>query len=71
MEQRPVYNEPDGKWYKLGDEPFRVRVVTKGEKFMPVVGVEASSFGEAFEKLYGYPPLIPAPVRAPRKENEL
>jgi hypothetical protein len=56
--ERAVYREETVRWYKSGEE-------------FKTPGVVADSYPEAFEMLYGHPQVIPAPVRAPRREPTL
>ena len=67
-EERAIYIEETGLWYKLGATPLEVRVVSKGEKLEPLPSVKADGYAEAFELLYGHAPIIPPPVRSPRRE---
>ena len=68
MDERAIYIEETGLWYKQGASPLEVRVVSKGEKLGPLQSVKADSYPEAFEALYGHAPIIPPPVRSPRRE---
>jgi hypothetical protein len=68
MEERAIYIEETGLWYKQGASPLEVRVISKGQKLEPLLSVKADSYPEAFEALYGHAPTVPAPVRAPRRE---
>jgi hypothetical protein len=54
--ERAVYNEELGQWHREGEHPFE--------------GVTATSYPEAFEKLFGHPVPIPPPVREPRRSQE-
>lgn len=54
-----VYNAEDGSWYRLGDEPWKVRNAAKGQPAHTFVRVEASCYAEAFEKLFGHPAPLP------------
>lgn len=68
MEERAIYIEETGLWYKNGATPLVVRIAGKGEKLEPLPSVKADSYPEAFEALYGHALVIPPPVRAPRRE---
>jgi len=54
MNDVAVFNAEDGLWYKQGQ--------TWG-------GVQATTYPEAFEKLYGKCPHIPPPVREQRRKE--
>ena len=54
--ERAVFNEELRQWHREGEHPFE--------------GVTASSYPEAFEKLFGHPMLIPPPRRTPRRNQE-
>ena len=66
-DERAVYNEENGKWHRH-DADFRVRDSNDRGPVKPVLEVAAPTHAEAFELLYGHAPIVPAPVRAPRRE---
>ena len=59
----------NGRWYRQGEEPWRVRIVSRGEKLMPLFNIKADSYLEAFEKLYGHAPVVLPITRAPHHES--
>lgn len=71
MIEHVVYNEETGLWYKHDASPLTVRIVSKGEKLEPLISAKASTYPEAFEMIYGHAPIIPPPVRVPRRETIL
>ena len=44
MDERAIYIEETGLWYKQGASPLEVRVVSKGEKLGPLQSVKADSY---------------------------
>jgi hypothetical protein len=56
VQERAVYNEDSGRWYK------------QNECQMVSTGVQADSYPEAFERLYGHAPFMPPPERSKPKE---
>ena len=65
-----VYNSEDGRWYPEGDAPWKVRNEVAGRKIPPLRFAIADSDGEAVEKLFGHPPVLPPNTRAARREEE-
>lgn len=63
---RAVYNSEDTLWYKDGDDPWTIRVYSRGQKVRPIPSAVADTYGEAFEKLFGYTAPIPVLVRSVR-----
>lgn len=57
MIERAIYDEDTKQWHRP-DDPHQLR---------PVI---ASTYPEAFEKLYGHAPVIPPPQRAPHRTAE-
>lgn len=64
-----IYNEEEGAWYRLGDEPWKIRAAVKGQPARTFVRVEAISYGEAFEKLFGHPAPLPVLTRGQRRSD--
>lgn len=56
MTEQAVYNTETSKWYRQGCCPGFNEV-------------EATSYPEAFELLFGHPAPIPAVVRSPRRSS--
>lgn len=67
--EQVVYHEEDQAWYKVGDEPWRVVFLERGQKVMPKPKAKAYSYGEAFLALFGRPMPIPPSVRGQRREE--
>lgn len=55
MNDVAVFNAEDGMWYKRGQNWG---------------GVQATTYPEAVEKLYGHPPYIPPLKREQRRKEE-
>jgi hypothetical protein len=55
IDQRAVYREETARWYRNGEE-------------FKTPGVVAINYPEAFEMLYGAPPVIPPQPRAQRRD---
>lgn len=70
MKEHVVYNEENAKWHKA-DADFTVRDSSARGPATLVQEVQADGYRDAFEQLYGHAPVIPAPVRAPRRESIL
>lgn len=70
MKEHVIYNEENAKWHKV-DADFSVRDSGSRGPVQVVQEVQADGYRDAFEKLYGHAPVIPAPVRAPRRESIL
>lgn len=60
MDERAMYHSEDDRWYRQGEEPWRVLTVAVGEVLQPLFNVEAPTYAEAFEGLYGHPMEVPA-----------
>jgi hypothetical protein len=56
MNDRILYSSEEDRWYKTTTTPRSYGTV------------EANSYYEAFEKLFGRPVYIPVPPRAPHRE---
>ena len=69
-EDRAVYSEEEGKWYRQGDTPWRIRVLGKGDVVKPSVSALAYTYAEAFASLFGYPVITPQIVRSVRRVEE-
>jgi hypothetical protein len=68
MTEQAIYHAEETRWYRIGEEPWRVRFVSKGETLMPDFSVTADSYCDAFEKLYGHSVNIPLVQRDKRRE---
>jgi hypothetical protein len=62
MNETIVYHEQENKWYRRGDDPWRVRVADSNHPLAPVLSVEAHTYLEAFAKLFGHTLVIPPPT---------
>lgn len=56
MIESAVYNAETGLWYRQDKKWFD--------------GVQADTYPEAFQKLYGHPVQVPPPQRSPRRKPE-
>lgn len=65
-----VYNSEDGSWYRLGDEPWKIRDTAKGQPAHVFVRVDAASYDEAFEKLFGHAAPRPTLKREAKRVTE-
>lgn len=59
MSEHAVYNAETSRWYKQEDI----------NRTLVVEGVVASTYPEAFEKLFGHPISIPPVTHAPHRES--
>jgi hypothetical protein len=71
MRQQAIYHSEDSRWYRQGEEPWRVRIVKMNEPIMPLFSVVADTCLEAFESLYNIAAPIPTPEHAPHREPML
>lgn len=69
-ERVAVYSSEDARWFKQGEYPAPLREVPKGKKVEPYISVEALTYGEAFEKLFGCPVPLPELTRDSRRGEE-
>lgn len=67
MFERAVFCEEENRWYKQGDDPWTVRIVSVGDVLKPIFSVVASTYNEAFELLFGHPIEIPVAMRSARR----
>lgn len=65
-----IYSSENSKWYRH-DHSFAVRNAAAGRTLPPDPGVTAATYPEAYAAIFGQAYVIPAPVRAPRRESIL
>lgn len=66
--EQVVFHEENQSWYKLGDEPWRVVFLSKGQKVLPKPKAKADNYAQAFEALFGHPMFISPVPRSVRRE---
>ena len=54
-----IYNTEEGAWYRLGDEPWKIRDAVKGQPARSFARAEAVCYNEAYEKLFGHVVILP------------
>ena len=62
-----VYHSEGDVWYKLGDEPWKVRDVERGKPAPVFAKVRAMCYSEAYEKLFGHAVVLPPQTKNPHR----